>query len=68
MKLVVITGTDLKGCTYRLKEAFLEPPRGDHDIVEFSLPRDAPPYCTGCKRCFNTTMEDCPHFETTGPI
>lgn len=68
MNVTVITGTDVRGCTYRLKEAFLEPLRGRHDITEFTLPRQAPPYCTGCKRCFNTSMEDCPHFDRTEPI
>lgn len=68
MNVVSIIGTDVRGCTYRLKEAFLEPLRGRHEVVEFSLPRDAPPYCTGCKRCFDTSIEDCPHFEQTGPI
>ena len=52
MKITVINGTEKKGVTYRLKEAFLEPLKGSAEIAEFCLPRDCPNFCSGCTACF----------------
>ncbi|SDX18061.1 hypothetical protein [Tepidimicrobium xylanilyticum] len=52
MKIVVINGTEVKGCTYRMKELFLENLRNGNDIIEFYLPKDMPKFCSGCKTCF----------------
>ena len=45
MKIVVITGTEVKGVTYHLKEVFLEEFRLNHQIREFYLPKDLPYFC-----------------------
>ena len=69
MKIVAITGTGVKGCTWHIKEAFLDPCRTrEHSIVEFTLPNDFPHFCLGCKTCFNETEEKCPHHQALNPI
>ena len=68
MKIVVINGTEVKGCTYRMKELFLENLRNDNDLIEFYLPKDMPKFCCGCKTCFNKSELLCPHAEYTMPI
>ncbi|MFB5029459.1 MAG: hypothetical protein ACE3ND_10840 [Candidatus Darwinibacter acetoxidans] len=40
MKITVITATEVKGCTYHIKEAFLEVLREGSSLTEFVLPRD----------------------------
>ena len=40
MNITVINGTGLQGVTYKLKEMFLEPFRGEAQIEEFYLPID----------------------------
>ncbi|SCW41367.1 NADPH-dependent FMN reductase [Ruminococcaceae bacterium YRB3002] len=59
MKITVINGTEKKGITYRLKEIFLEPWRGDAEITEFYLPRDCPNFCVGCTTCFMKDQNLC---------
>ena len=68
MKIVVINGTEVKGCTYRMKELFLENLRDDNEIVEFYLPRDMPGFCSGCKICFFKSESSCPNSKYTMPI
>ena len=68
MKIVVINGTEVKGCTYRMKELFLENLRHDNDIVEFYLPKDMPKFCNGCKICFLKSELLCPHADYVMPI
>lgn len=69
MNIVVINGTEIKGCTYRMKELFLENLRNDeNNIIEFYLPKDMPKFCCGCKTCFNKGEVLCPHSEYTMPI
>ena len=68
MKIVVINGTELKGCTYRIKETFLSVLRDGNEITEFYLPKDLPHFCTGCKTCFFKDENQCPHAEYTMPI
>lgn len=65
--ITVIMGTEIKGCTYHLKEAFIED-LGEHQIKEFVLPKDQPHFCIGCKRCFLEGEEYCPHYEWVSPI
>lgn len=67
MKCVVINGTAVKGCTYHLKEWFLDELKPSK-LVEFYLPNDAPGYCLGCKRCFDLSETKCPHFDKVNPI
>ena len=68
MKIVVINGTEVKGCTYHIKEAFLAPIRAKHEITEFYLPKDLPHFCVGCKVCFFSDAAKCPHAEYVMPI
>ncbi|NLZ70029.1 MAG: NAD(P)H-dependent oxidoreductase [Clostridiaceae bacterium] len=68
MKIVVINGTMVRGCTYHLKESFLEPLRAGNEITEFYLPGDAPGFCTGCKVCFMDSEDKCPHAGKVRPI
>lgn len=67
MTIVVINGTEIKGCTYQIKEAFLSELR-HHSIKEFYLPKDSPSFCVGCKKCFFVGEDFCPHAEKTMPI
>lgn len=68
MKIVVINGTEIKGCTYHIKEIFLKNLRNNNDIKEFYLPMDLPHFCCGCKTCFFKSEEKCPHAEYVIPI
>lgn len=67
MKCVVINGTEQRGCTYNLKEIFLDELRPGQ-LTEFYLPKDAPDYCTGCKLCFLNSETLCPHYNKVNPI
>lgn len=51
-----------------MKEVFLEQLREGNDIVEFTVPKDAPAYCTGCKNCFFLGADKCPHANKVQPI
>lgn len=68
MKIVVINGTQVRGCTYQIKEAFLNPLRQGNEIEEYYLPKDMPHFCTGCKTCIFKSEANCPHAEYTMPI
>lgn len=68
MKITVINGTEKKGCTYHIKEAFLELLRNGNEITEFYLPKDLPHFCCGCKNCFFKGEQLCPHAEYVMPV
>lgn len=68
MKILVINGTEVKGCSYHIKESFLENLRQGNEIVEFYLPKDLPQFCCGCKNCFFKSEELCPHAKYVMPI
>ena len=68
LKIVVINGTEVKGCTYHMKEAFLENLKSNNEIKEFYLPKDLPRFCCGCKTCFVKGEENCPDSEYVLPI
>lgn len=68
MKITVINGTEVKGCTYHIKESFLENLRNGNDITEFYLPRHLPNFCCGCKTCFFKSELLCPHADYVMPI
>ncbi len=68
MKILVINGTEVKGCTYRIKETFLDVLRDGNKIKEFYLPKDCPHFCRGCKTCFLKDEQLCPHAEYIMPI
>jgi multimeric flavodoxin WrbA len=67
-KAILITGTEIKGCTYHLKEAFLQGLGDAFAVTEFTLPRDMPHFCCGCKVCFFESESRCPHAESVMPI
>lgn len=67
MKCVVINGTEQKGCTYHLKDIFLDELKPNL-VTEFYLPKDGPGYCHGCKLCFMKNEQLCPHNEKVNPI
>lgn len=68
MKITVINGTELKGCTYHIKESFLKELQSGNEIKEFYLPADLPYFCTGCKNCFFKDERLCPHAAYTMPV
>lgn len=69
MRITVITGTGVKGCTWHIKELFLKLIRDEkHEITEFTLPNDFSHFCLGCKTCFNRSEEQCPHYADFKPI
>jgi len=68
MRIVIINGTGVKGCTYQLKEIFLNAVKHGNEITEFTLPKELPEFCCGCKNCFFKGEETCPHAEYTLPI
>jgi len=69
MKITVINGTAVKGCTYHIKEAFLVPLRSaSSEIAEFYLPKDMPHFCVGCKVCFFKSEHNCPHAKEAALI
>ncbi|MBU3073859.1 flavodoxin family protein [Clostridium estertheticum] len=68
MKIVVINGTEVHGCTYEMKEMFLKAMDKDNEIVEYFLPKDCPEFCNGCKACFFSNISVCPHANYTVPI
>ena len=68
MKILVINGTEQKGCTYAMKEMFLDTLGRKNEITEYFLPRDCPVFCTGCKSCFYKDISVCPHVKSILPI
>lgn len=68
MNVVVINGTENKGCTYQMKQIFLSELGRGHELREFYLPVDCPVFCTGCKACFHKDIRVCPHSTYTLPI
>ncbi len=68
MHIAVITGTQVKGCTHELTELFLKDLRQGNTVETFTLPKDGPPYCLGCKTCFFHGEDKCPHADTVLPL
>ena len=68
MKITVINGSEKKGVTYKLKEAFLEGFKDKAEITEFYLPKDCPNFCMGCIRCFGDGEDKCKDREYIAPI
>ena len=68
MNIVVINGTEVRGCTFAMKEQFLSIMDDNKKIVEYYLPKDCPTFCTGCKTCFFHDISKCPNAEYTVPI
>lgn len=68
MKITVINGTQVRQCTYHIKEMFLSVLRDKNEITEFYLPNDLPHFCCGCKNCFFIDESRCPHADCIKPI
>jgi len=68
MNIIVINGTEQKGCTFAMKELFLASIGDGYSITEYYLPHDCPVFCTGCKGCFSNNISICPHAKYTVPI
>lgn len=68
MKITVINGTEKRGVTYQLKEAFLEPFKQSAEITEYNLPRDCPSFCVGCTGCFLKGEDTCKDYAYIHPI
>lgn len=59
MKITVISGTEKRGMTWRLKEMYLSVLRPQAQITEFVLPRDCPSFCSGCLQCILHGEQHC---------
>ena len=68
MRIVVINGTEQKGCSFQMKEMFLDIVGRGNTITEYYLPKDCPDFCTGCKACFYKDISVCPHRDYTVPV
>ena len=68
MNITVINGTEIRGCTFQMKEQFLVAMGSGHTVTEYTLPKDCPVFCTGCKMCIAKGMSVCPHAKYTVPI
>ena len=68
MKITVINGTEIRGCTFAMKEQFLLAMGDGNTVTEYFLPKDCPAFCAGCKSCIAKGMGACPHAQYTTPI
>jgi len=68
MNITVFNGTEHKGCTFAMKNEFLNAMGGGHEVTEYFFPRDCPVFCGGCKACFFKDISVCPHAKYTVPI
>ncbi len=69
MKITVIHGTEHKGSTYHIAQAFLKEFETEStSVTEFFLPKDMPAFCCGCFSCILKGAEYCPHRQNTSPI
>lgn len=67
MKVTVIYGQSHKGITWTMAQLLIED-LGPDRLDEFMLPRDGPPSCIGCNRCFLEGEDRCPHHDKISPI
>lgn len=67
MRCFLINGTSVRGCSYNIKEIFLDELKAD-ELVEIYLPKDGPDFCLGCKLCFNEGEDKFPHYDKMGYI
>ena len=68
MKVVLISGTNHKGSTYRIGRIVADKIAKPEDIGEVFIPRDFGEFCLGCTTCFTKREQDCPHYEKLRPI
>jgi multimeric flavodoxin WrbA len=67
VKVLVVYGTERKGCTYQIAQEVIKK-LGDVVLSEIFLPRDLPEYCISCFRCFSESPGTCAHSKYTKPI
>ena len=67
MRVTVIYGQSHRGITWSISQLLLEYLDPD-EVEEFMLPRDGPPSCIGCNRCFFEGEERCPHKDRVSSI
>ncbi len=67
MKVTVVYGQSHTGITWSMAQLLLEY-LGADQVDEFMLPRDGPPSCIGCNRCFMEGEDRCPHHGKVSPI
>lgn len=68
MKIAIFNGSDKKGCTWNLKNMFMDSLGNGHEVVEFFMPKDLPVFCKGCATCALKGVEFCPNREYLIPI
>lgn len=68
MKIVIFNGSDKKGCTWNLKNMFIDNLGNGHEITEFFFPRDLSLFCKGCALCATKGISYCPHDNYLKPI
>lgn len=68
MNITVISGTEKRGVTHRLKDIFLSEFKGIADITEFDLPKDCPSFCNGCASCIIKGESACKDAAQVGTI
>lgn len=67
MKVTVIYGQSHKGITWTMTQLLLEYLNPD-ELEEYMLPREGPPSCIGCNRCFLEGEDTCPHYDRVAHI
>lgn len=67
MKVVVINGVNHKGSTNYVANKLVEKLKCD-EVKEFFLPRDFSKNCLGCWTCYNTSLDNCPHYHDFLPL
>lgn len=69
MKILLISGTNHKGSTYRIGRMLIDQLGAkEKDVKEIFLPRDMPKHCCGCARCFMEDETKCPDYLYIKPI
>lgn len=69
MRITVLHGQMHKGSTYNITRLFLDNLSDNNtEITEFFMPKEGPPFCIGCFRCFTKGEEQCPHADIVQPI
>jgi len=70
MKIVVFHGSPIKGNTYRATKIFMDELSqfGDVLYTEFTMPKDLPAFCIGCKLCLSGLIDKCQNAQYVTPI
>ncbi|MCL2060608.1 MAG: NAD(P)H-dependent oxidoreductase [Oscillospiraceae bacterium] len=70
LRVAVFHGSPRKGNTYRATKIFMDELSkcGDVSYYEFSMPKDLPAFCCGCKLCLGGMLDKCPSAQFVAPI